>query len=182
MLRDCFPYTQHAIWKIPGFYRGCRNDAVESIHKLTQLKLEPWMLGNPNFLGELNYEQDKLVPLHQHLKHLDQGAGEEVIDRFVEFIKTLLEYGLIDKGFNITQNFAIDLENRIILMDLGELFSGDRAVLQITKRAWSAKYVLEGIPENLRGCFLEKMERFREEVEKNTTSIPNENRDQAPLM
>ena len=159
MFKECFPFRNDPIWKLPGFYRGCKETALDSIQKISNPVLESWMMGNPKILNSLDYEQDKLIPIHDFLKTADSEKGKQTIDDFVEFNKILVQKSLIDKSFNIAKNFAIDNRGRIILMDLGELYSSTAAIeKQIRKRAWAEHYVVNSLPPNLRSYFVDRMD------------------------
>lgn len=157
---ECFPFNKEPIWKIPRYYRGCKNTALDSIRKISISSIIPeWMMGNPKILNSLDYEQDKLIPIHDYFKNCDLEKGKKVIDLFIEFNKILVENSLIDKSFNVGKNFALDKDGRVVLMDLGELYSSPVSIQkQIKNRAWAKEYVLKPIPKNLRSYFVEKMD------------------------
>ena len=159
MLKACFPFTKEPIWKLPAFYRGCKETAADSMKKLPALGLEPWMMGNPKVLNELDYEQDKLIPLHAHFRSVDTERAKKTIDSFVAFSTFLVEKSVIDKSFNMARNFALDAQGRIVLMDLGELYSSKAAIdKQIRSRAWAATYNVAVLPRPLRNYFVASMD------------------------
>ncbi len=159
MFKICFPFKTDPIWKLPRYYRGCRQTALDSLKKLQNPSLEPWMMGNPKILNELDYEQDKLVPIHIVLSEASEEKGRKIIDDFIKFNKIMIERSIIDKSFNITQNFALDNNGRVILMDLGELYSSKESIdKQIRDRAWEKQYVVNPLPVNLRGYFVRMMD------------------------
>jgi hypothetical protein len=159
MCKECFPFQNDKPWKFPKYYQGCRETALDSVKKLAQPVLEAWMMGNPKILNDLDYEQDKLLPLHDFLSTASDEEGKRAIDDFVEFNKMLIQKSLIDKSFNIAKNFAFDQQGRIILMDLGELYSSNNGInKQIKNRAWAESYVVNQLPPNLRTHFVEKMD------------------------
>ncbi len=81
------------------------------------------------------------------------------IDAFVEFNKMLMSRKLIDKSFNISKNFALDDRGRVVLMDLGELYSSTQAIdRQIRDRAWSKHYIVDPLPVGLREYFIGRMD------------------------
>jgi hypothetical protein len=157
--KEIFPFRTDAPWEIPGFYRGCKETALDSIKKLQNPALEPWMMGNPRFLNTLDYEQDKLIPIHDYFKLSTTEESKRIIDAFIAFNKIMIEKRLIDKSFNISKNFALDTHGRVVLMDLGELYSSEAAIQkQIKNRAWAAHYVVNPLPEALRHYFVQKMD------------------------
>ncbi len=159
ILCDCFPYQRHKLHKLPSYYKGCKETARESIKKISNTGVERWMLGNPKVLNEFDYEQDKVIPIHQYFEMVDVTKGKEIIDRFIEFNKILVAHSLIDKSFNMTKNFGVDEQNRIVLIDLGELYSSETEIKkQIKKQMWRLPYVAKVIPDPLRPYFLKRMD------------------------
>jgi hypothetical protein len=159
MFKECFPFKEDPIWKFPRYYRGCRETAYDSIKKLQNPVLENWMMGNPKFLNELDYEQDKLAPLHDVLNTSNEVESKKIIDSFVEFTREMIKRSIIDKSFNISKNFALDNKGRIVLMDLGELYSSKAAIeKQISDRTWAKDYIANDISKALRDYFVEQMD------------------------
>lgn len=158
---DYLEYLGFSIWKIPAYHRWCKGVARDSMQKISNNTLEPWMMGNPKVLNGLDYEQDKLKPLHDELKNVGTEAGMRLVDDFIVFNKILVERSLIDKNFNIGKNFGLDMEERIVLMDLGELYS-DRAAIegQQRDRPWRNMYVADTVPdEKVRQYYLDQMDK-----------------------
>ncbi len=159
MLRECFPYTKHSLWKLPRYYRDCRRMALEFLAKLEKVNVEPWMLGNPKVLDALDYEQDKVIPLREYLDKATLEEGRETIDKFVAFNKELVGRCVIDKRFNIAKNFGMDAQGRVILTDLGEVCSDKENIMrQIQKRIWTRPDVLMSLSPDLQGYFVERMD------------------------
>ena len=147
-------------WKIPAYHRNCKNTARDSMEKVAHSPLEPWMMGNPHLLNELDYEQDTMVSLLEKLLNLPVEEGKKLIDAFVAFNKILFERSFIDKSFNITKNFGLDTHGRVVLMDLGELYSSQEAIQkQLAKRMWASRYVVREIKnKELRDYYIDQMD------------------------
>ena len=160
ILWEIFPFTGDKPWQIPGFYRGCKETALDSMKKIPTTSVEPWMMGNPKVLNTLDYEQDMMTPLHDLLDSAGVDKAKKIVDDFVALNKILVEKGLIDKSFNITKNFGTDAEGRVILMDLGELYSSQAAIdIQRRERAWAKHYVVDPIKDAVvRAYFIEQMD------------------------
>jgi len=158
-LWDAFPYRRHPIWVGPQYVRSMKRNAERSKKWFEENLSNRELFGNPIFLDDLGYEQDKVIILKDHLKLVDEDEGRQVIDDFVSFNKTLLSIGVIDKSFRIGNNFGMTENGNIVMVDLGELFSGkDTIKKRISKRPWSYSYVVNEVPKNLRKYFLERMD------------------------
>lgn len=160
MLYDSAPYVSSPPWKYPGFYRRTKSEAESSVLVVTRTEAPKWMLGNPVYTGGLDYEQDRLRPLKNVLGSVDDTEGKRIIDSFVSFIRTLLGYSLIDRGFTIGTNFSLDAQGRVVLSDLGELYDDPKDIARIiSERPWAKAHVLYPIPDNLRTYFVSEMDR-----------------------
>ena len=159
MLHDSFPYIKHPVWKFPGYFARCRRDAALSMKAVSQTSIESWKLGNPKVLDELSYEQDKMVPLKEYWKAVGLDESQRVIDDFVSLCEFLVANSLVDKNFNIGENFAIDSQGRVILEDLGELyFQTDMIAEQLKKRPWADYDNTHIVPRELRSYFVGRMD------------------------
>lgn len=160
MFRECFPYIKYPIWEFPAYYKRCKQEAAQSMQSLLGVvKLEQWMLGNPKVLNALNYEQDKMTPLHKKLINISQSEAEIIIDDFIELNKILIKNSVIDRNFNITNNFGVDNSGRIVLMDLGEICTDERKIKNYLKeRPWSSPHVGYHLDKNIRDSFVSKMD------------------------
>jgi len=159
MMKQNFPFWSYPIWKLSKYYNGCKNTALSSIQKIKKTKMNLSIFGNPTILNELDYEQDKVVPLHIYFKKINNIEGKLIIDKFVKFNKMLLENKLIDKSFLIGKNYGINNDGEIVLIDIGELYSSEESIKkQIQKRPWEHPYVTSTIPDKeLREYFILQM-------------------------
>lgn len=158
MLRQCFPYIRNPLWKIPGYHRGCRNTAIDSLRKIRDTRLDLSIFGNPKILGELDYEQDKVIPLQEYFEGLNIEEGKHLIGEFIKFNDMLVKNRLIDKSFLIGKNYGMNADGDIILTDIGELFSDEARIRdQIAKKPWDIAYVTSTIPKRFREYFVQEM-------------------------
>ena len=158
MFRQCFPYINYPLWKIPSYHNGCRNTAIDSIKKISITSLNMSFFGNPKILNELDYEQDKVIPLHSYFKKLTLEQGKLIIDKFIDLNLILIKNRLMDKSFLIGKNYGIDEKGNIILTDIGEIFSSvEKIKRQIEVKPWEINYVTHTIPKKFRNYFVEQM-------------------------
>jgi|SRR3989338_223100 len=160
ILKDIFPFHDDPLYKLPGFARASKRKAKASFEILKKKSIPPASIGNPKFLENLDYEQDKARPLHNVFEKSDTATIKSIVDQFIILNKQLLEKGIIDKSFNITKNYGINEAGELILIDIGELFDSlERIRNQIIRRAWDKHYVAGCIKnEEAREYFIKKMD------------------------
>jgi hypothetical protein len=159
MFRDCFPYIKHPVWKFSGYHAECKKSAINSINAISKNSLDSWMFGNPKINSYYEYEQDYLTPLWVYLKSVNEYEGKKMIDQFAKFSTLLLQNSLIEKNFNMAENFGLNGAGEVVLMDLGEIYSTKKEIeKQIQKRVWSAPTILTKVPVYLREYFVVTMD------------------------
>jgi len=80
-----------------------------------------WLIGNPIFLGNLRYTQDKVTTLRKYLHSHTYKENKAALQYYVDCIYHQWEYGFYQKVANFTINYGVDKEGRVTLIDLGEL-------------------------------------------------------------
>ena len=160
ILKTIFPFKDDSIMMIPDFSRSMKRKALISFEILKRRNIPSGWLGNPRFINELDFEQDKAKPLHDVFTDSDTTMIKQIIDKFVVFNRQLLEKGVIDKSFNITKNYGLNEKGEIVLIDIGELFDDPgRIRQQCIDRAWDKNYVAGCIEnEEARKYFVTEMD------------------------
>ncbi len=162
ILKTIFPFRDDPIWVLPSFKNSMKRKALASFEILKKKHIPSEWIGNPTFLNELNFEQDKVRPLHKVFENATLDDIKKIVDKFIIFNKNLLNFGVIDKSFNITKNYGLNDKDEIVLLDIGELFDDPKLIeRQIKNRAWDKSYVT--------GCIINDEARtyFIEEMDKN---------------
>lgn len=162
IFRQIFPFNKDSFFEIPSFVKDLKRKADVSFKILKKINIPPEWMGNPRFINKYDFEQDKVVPLHDAFEDLDTNGIKKIIDQFIEFNLKLLKLGVIDKSFNITKNYGINNEGEIVLIDIGELFDDKELISkQLKDRGWTHSYV--------GGCIKDKeaQEYFISEMDKN---------------
>ena len=115
---------------------------------------------NPKYLEGFDYEEDKVEPLEQIFARSTPEDGKKLVDAFIAFNKKLVALGVIDKSFNITQNFGLSKTGDVVLFDIGELLVKKSKIRrQLENRAWTKFYVVDHIKnEEVRNYFIEQMD------------------------
>ena len=108
ILKTIFPFKDDSIMMIPDFSRSMKRKALISFEILKHRNIPSGWLGNPRFINELDFEQDKAKPLHDVFTDSDTAMIKQIIDKFVVFNRQLMERGVIDKSFNITKNYGLN--------------------------------------------------------------------------
>jgi hypothetical protein len=161
MLKACFPYIKHPIWKFSEYYQSIYNNAVDSMRKIQATHLNMKLFGNPKILENgYEYEQDISRSIDLYVANINLEEGKKIIDKFIQLNHLLVENNLIDKSFNMGRNFGVNQNGEVILIDLGELYSNpDNIKKQISKKMWRESYVLNAVPKKLQAYFLEQMDK-----------------------
>ena len=121
-----------------------------------------YLLGNPAFKKNLNYEQDLAVPLGSFFKVHTFEENKEIIRKYILLLLELWRYGLSDSVYNYDINSAIDKEDRVIMLDLGEFeFEKESVIKDIKTKKWLTQaaylYMEEG---ELKEFYKDEMERL----------------------
>lgn len=162
ILKDVYPFKDDPIWEVPKFVSSSKKKALHSVMLVKQNKIPYDWIGNPKFLNDLDYEQDKAKPLHDVFLNSDTSHIKSLIDEFINFNKRILDRGVVDKSFNITKNFGLNSNGDLIMIDIGELFDNPQRVKkQLTGKVWRKKYVAGEIKD------IEAQKYFIEQMDKN---------------
>ena len=161
IFREIFPFNKDSFFEIPSFIKDVKRKANESFEILKRKNIPKEWMANPIFINKYDFEQDKVIPLHEVFKDLNTEEIKEIVDQFIEFNLQLLNIGVIDKGFNITKNYGIDNRGQIVLIDIGELFDDIELIIkQLRNHGWDKSYVAGCIEdEEARGYFVGEMGR-----------------------
>lgn len=161
IFREIFPFKNNSFFAIPRFVKDMKRKADVSFEILKRINIPQELMANPKFINKYDFEQDKVVPLHDVFEKLDTDGTKKVIDQFIEFNKKLMSFGVIDKSFNFTRNYGLNNKNEIVLIDIGELFDNKELIdKQIKKRVWNKSYVSGRIKNKLaREYFISEMDK-----------------------
>lgn len=142
IFREIFPFNNDSFFEIPTFIKDMKRKADLSFEILKKVNLPQEWMANPKFINKYDFEQDKVIPLHDVFDNLDTNEIKNIINQFIELNKKLMSFGVIDKSFNITKNYGLNNKKEIVLIDIGELFDDkDLIDKQIKNRVWEKSYV-----------------------------------------
>ncbi len=159
MLKDSLVHVRLPVVFFSRYYYAGRAAAAASLEKIKAMTNEQWMFGNPHIVDTYTYEQDCAEPLATHLERMTLDDGKQTIDKFVVFARQLASLSMVEKNFNVGDNFGLNSSGQVILIDIGEIvFAQEEIDVQLAKRVWAAPDVLSRIPNVYREYFIKKMD------------------------
>ena len=159
MLKEQLSTLKFPVLGFTGNYFKGKKLASESLKRVVSSSLDQNLFGNPKIVGKLEYEQDFIVPLSCYFKHHSLAESKEKIDSFIKFCLLLHKNSLIEKNFNMADNFGLNKSGEIVLSDLGEICSTEKEIaVQTKKRVWMKQDVLGKFPAHLHEYFIQKMD------------------------
>jgi len=161
IVKRIFPFNRYPIWKVPSYIRRTKEKAIKSFEILESNNIQREFIGNPKRLKGLDYEQDRLVPLHDFFAKSTLEENKKIVDKFIIFNQNLLKLGIVDRYFNVSKNFCLNEKGEIVLTDIGELMDNKEGILeQRKKRIWAVDYIAGCIKnKELRDYFVNQMDR-----------------------
>jgi len=162
IFKEIFPFKNDSFFEIPSFIKDMKRKMDDSLRIIKTKNIPNEWMANPRFINRYDFEQDKVMPLHDIFEKLNTEESKEIINQFISFNKKILEIGVIDKSFNITKNYGINTTGDIVLIDIGELYDDLEMIRkQFNDRVWDKSYVA--------GCIknIEVQEYFIREMDKN---------------
>lgn len=137
-----------------------RKKSIEGLLNLGNI--DPKILGNPKFLQNLSYEQDKVISVEDYMASHTVEENKRIIDKYIENIFETWKFGFADIVYNFTINNGVNLEGKVILIDLGELsFSKEEVGESIKNKKWLTRHsykTLKCKDKELEQYFKETME------------------------
>lgn len=128
--------------------------------KVLEKLLDLSIIGNPNFIGGINYEQDKVIPLNVYFQRINFEKQKKRIDEYIFLIKKLWNVGIHDEVYNFTLNTGVNNSDQLILIDFNELiFDIELVKDHILNKKWLKQRSYTSLPKELRMYFKESMNR-----------------------
>ncbi len=130
----------------------------ELYQKLLNTKIDLYLFANPIFLSINNYEQDKVTPIRNKLKHVSLEESKKIIDNFISLNKKLWTYGIGEKVYNFTWNNGIDSKGNIVLFDFNEItFDKERVLKDIENEVWIHRFSYTHLNNELKEYYKKRM-------------------------
>lgn len=106
------------------------------------------LLGNPTLLGHGIYEQDKLLMIGDYFSHHTFAENAAVIDRYIDMIIALWQWGISEVVFNFTVNSGLRPDGTVVLCDLGELTLAQGLVRSLVgDQIWLHRWSYQTLPD-----------------------------------
>jgi hypothetical protein len=142
-----FPFRDTSVWSLRREVRQIRIDAARSLEMIRPLLPRvSHDLGNPFFLGDLCYEQDRATVLEDYFRSHSLSESKDAIDQYIVLLFRLWEHGFNDRPFKFHLNFGMNKSGNVILLDLGELyFEKEKALERIKARLWERVHLCDEV-------------------------------------
>lgn len=126
--KEFFQYLTYLIWspklifnlsKWKNLIQKANEDREFATNYFKKYRSAYNLIGNPEFNLE-GILQDKVIPFRK-LFGKSEIQDKNLIDKYVQFTFSCWKNGFADRIYNIDNNFGLDKNNKIILMDFFEI-------------------------------------------------------------
>jgi hypothetical protein len=165
LVSQCFKILRtgglREIWK--GELLRSDRDYKQSLQLVNRLSASPMfdiaLLGNP-IIKNLNYTQDKVVPLGEMLDRATFEESKELLRQYVQLVKYLWKFGIHEKSMKFRTATGVSGDGILIVIDFGEVTTDKKAVVSsiATKRWLRSNSYKKTINEKLKLYYAELME------------------------
>ncbi len=126
----------------------------------------PESFGNPVFINQFEYEQDKAVPLEVYFKNHSEEESLSMVREYVNFLYVFWQYGFADVVYNFSINCGVsEKTGNFIYFDFNELSTKrDKVISDIVKKKWLTQHSLRDFPANLKSLKTKIISLFSEHI------------------
>lgn len=108
----------------------------------------PRLFGNPNFVKQNNYEQDKIIPLQEYFQKNTIEASREILEKYIKMTFETWSLGFSDVVFNFTYNCGVTKDGRVVLHDFNEVTTNKEDLIRrCNKKMWLNQASFSSLPE-----------------------------------
>lgn len=116
------------------------------------------VLGNPLFLNESNYEQDKVITIGEVFENSSLSHQKHIINEYINLIYQTWKYGFSDCIFNFTINNGVVKDGKVIQLDFGEMITTKEGVKDmIQNKRWLKSFSYKTLPDDLKDYYAKVM-------------------------
>ena len=123
------------------------------------------IIGNPIFLKNNFYIQDKVITIKNYLKNHEYNQNCKIMDKYLMLLLKSARYGFIEVVFNFDRNCGINEKGEVILFDFTEITTDLNTALNLIKeKTWLKKESYKNLTPSLKEYFKNSMnKRFTKE-------------------
>lgn len=115
------------------------------------------ILGNPVFVSDTNYEQDKVRIIADSLSGILE-EDKKIIDSYIKSIFVCWENAFSDRIYNFSINNGYNSWNDLILIDFNEVtFLKNEVLKDILEKRWEKSWSAKQIDQKLQNYYFEQM-------------------------
>src|ERR1700712_5392849 len=145
---------------ISEYKKALRNINIirASYDKLVGLIPDLSIIGNPIFIGGINYTQDNAAQLKDVLANKSEAESINLLEEFIKVIKELWKYGCHEKSLNFFTNFGLSKDGKVILIDFNEItFNKADVIADVKKMKWLNNWSYAHLPEKLQNYYRQRL-------------------------
>ncbi|MEO5645858.1 MAG: hypothetical protein ABIO57_00555 [Candidatus Paceibacterota bacterium] len=117
------------------------------------------IIGNPTFLNDIEYEQDKVELLVHTLNKKTEKEQEKIIEDYIAQIIYLWTVGCHESIFNLTVNNGLNEKGEIVMLDFNEITFDKKAVYSdIDNKVWLKRWSFSQLSPVMKKFYAQRME------------------------
>jgi hypothetical protein len=122
--------------------------------------------GDPEFINELEYEQDKAVMLLDFFKTHTEDESIAMMKKYFATLHLLWSHGFADTVYNFSINCGVSLKTGdFVYFDFNEFNEKkEKLLLDIEKKKWRTQHSLRDFPKELQSLKQKIITMFDEEI------------------
>lgn len=126
---------------------------------LNLLKTNKEIIGNPQFINDIEYTQDLIKNL-RNVNSLQEKEFVKVVTDYIFLLKRLWNFGISDGVFNFSINCGYNNSNILVLIDFNEVtFNKIEVAKQINNQIWLQRASYLRLTEEKQGIFKNILEK-----------------------
>jgi hypothetical protein len=122
-----------------AFAKGAKKIMIDSLNffKKNKKRIDMSLIGNPIFLKNHSYIQDKVATIRDYIKTHNHKENCRVIDKYVSLLIETCKYGFCEVVFNLTINCGVTKNKKVILFDFTEITTDlEKVFKMIENKKW----------------------------------------------
>lgn len=79
------------------------------------------LVGNPNFINEVDYAQDKVVLLMDYFETHSLEENKLIVEKYAKLVEKLLGYSIHDYVYKFKNSYGVNNEEEVVFIDFNEV-------------------------------------------------------------